>query len=152
MSNRGLHNFLTEIYSGATKQDIDTRINIELAKIKKAFFSPKLSSYNRKKYITKLCFIVLSGIRVCFGLPQIIDLIDSKKINMQRIGWMAAVIICGNDSNQINELMPSIEKHLADSKNENGINFTLSAISSIGGSELAEHFGPAIAEIAISTN
>lgn len=152
MSNRGLHNFLTEIYSGSTKQDIDIRINVELAKIKKAFFSPKLSPYNRKKYITKLCFIVLSGVQVCFGLPQIIDLIDSKKISAQRIGWMAAVIICGNDSNQVNELMPLIKRHLSDSKNENGINFTLSAISSIGSPELAESFGPTIAEIALSTS
>ncbi|OHS95106.1 hypothetical protein TRFO_38680 [Tritrichomonas foetus] len=154
MSNRGLHNFLTEVYAGATKAQSDGRIKIELAKIKKAFLSPKLSSYNRKKYISKLCFIVLSGCQVCFGLPQILDLIESKKISMQRVGWMAAVIVCGNDSEQIHELIPVIKRHLSinsdGAKNENCINFTLAALSSIGGLELAEAVGPIIAEIAIS--
>lgn len=150
-NNRGLNNFLTEIYSGSTKEEIETRIYVELAKIKKAFFSPKLSSKNRKKYVTKLCFIVLSGKQVSFGLPQIIELIESKKISMQRVGWMAAVILSGSDADQINELIPTIDKTLENTKNEIGVNFALCAISSIGGSKLAESFGPTIVDFALST-
>ena len=150
MSTRGLHNFLTEVYSGTTASQISARINVELAKIKKAFLSSKLSSHNRKKYITKLCFIVLSGCHVSFGAQQVLELIRSRKNSMQKVGWMAAAVVCGNDNEQISQLVPFIKKQLLDVKNENGMNLALSAVASIGGVELAEAFGPTIADIVIS--
>lgn len=150
MNIRGLHNFISEVLSPPTQELQDERINVELLKIKRAFINPKLKAYNRKKYVAKLCFIALQGHQVSFGLPQILDLVSSKKTSEKRIGWMAAVIICGNDPEQVKQLIPEMKNNLADIKSDIHVCFTLSAISSIGGIDIVENLDSIVYNIALT--
>lgn len=152
MNIRGLHNFLTEVSLATSKQQVNERINIELFKIKKSFGSSKISSYDRKKYIAKLCFIILTGKRIDFGFQQVIDLLGSKKTSFQRIGWMATSVFCGNDEDKIKFFIPEIKKQLYNKKDENGICLALSAISSICNEELADSISSIVTEIAFDIN
>jgi hypothetical protein len=150
MNSRGLHNFLSQIYKSPNIAQSFNRMFLELYKIKKAFLSPRLSSKDRRKYIAKLCFIVLSGYSVNFGLPQIRDLVSARKISEQRIGWMAAVIVCGSDPEQVQTLMHDIKRQILEPTSDFSICFALTTAASFGGAGVADAIGPIVAELAVA--
>lgn len=151
MEIRGLRNFITEVNDPDSKIMPSDRIQLELVKIKQYFIKNKNSAYDRKKYIAKLCFISMAGYQVTFGFPQIVELVRAHKASEQRIGWMAAVVLCGNDPDLIQDLIPEMKKQLQRrKKKELRLALVLSAIGCIGGPILADQLGPNVADLAIS--
>lgn len=152
MKIKGLHNFITEVNDPKLAISPEDRIQNELFKIKKSFIKKSKKMYLTKKGVAKLCYIELYGCHVTFGFPQIQSLIKSRDSSDNFFGWIATVIIIGNNSALLNELIPEMRRYLVQSSNDLGICFVLNAISSIKSTELAESIGPSIADIVIQSN
>ena len=96
---RGLNNFITDLRNAKSKEEESSRIEVELAKIRKKFnpgggtklapdgSNPSLSSYQRKKYIWKLVYIHVLGYEVDFGHAEVLALVRSKKYGEKNVGY-----------------------------------------------------------------
>ena len=149
MGGKGLKKFLREVFDGSSTGQSNTRIIAELVKIKKVFLSTKIKPYTRWKCIVKLCFIVLWGHPVNFGLNHILTLINSQKIREKRGGWMAAcIMLSAEQESVIEQLIPCLRDQLDDS-NDQVRRVALNAVSGLGGEALIDAVGPTIAEMAV---
>ena len=62
---RGLKNFINELRQCESREDERTRVDAELGNIRLKFTqSSNLSSYQKKKYCWKLCYIHMLGYEV----------------------------------------------------------------------------------------
>ncbi|OHT04905.1 hypothetical protein TRFO_27525 [Tritrichomonas foetus] len=152
MKIKGLIHFINEVNDSKASPCPYNRIQLELMKIKKSFLKKKMKMYSTKKCIAKLCYIELFGCHVTFGFQQIKSLLKSRDLSDNFFGWLATIILIGNDRNLIKELIPEMRRFLTSTGNEMGICFTLNAISAIECSELADSIGPSIADIVILPN
>lgn len=65
---RGLHNFILDIRNSPSKEEERIRVDKELANIRAKFSSSStLNSYQKKKYVWKLCYIFMLGYEVDYG-------------------------------------------------------------------------------------
>jgi len=106
---RGLNNFISDLRNSKSKTEESSRIEIELAKIRKKFnpgdaklssdgSNPALSSYQRKKYVWKLVYIHVLGYDVDFGHAEVLALVRSKKYSEKMVGYTAlSLLLRGSD-------------------------------------------------------
>ena len=91
---RGLHNFISDIRNSANKDEERGRIDKELANIRQKFVtSATLTSYQKKKYIWKMCYIYMLGYDIDFGHFEFISLISSSKYQEKAVGYMAVSLL-----------------------------------------------------------
>lgn len=110
----------------------------ELANIRAKFTASKpLSAYDRKKYVWKLVYIHILGYEVDFGHDQVINLVSSSTFQEKTVGYLAAAVLLKNTDEQIRLVVQSIRNDLTAPRDETQC-LALSAISNIGGPELAE--------------
>jgi AP-2 complex subunit alpha len=94
MSNRGLHNFISDIRNATSKEEERIRVGQELANIRFKFTtSANLNSSQKTKYIRKLCYISMLGYEVDLGHLEIISLLSSTKFQEKSVGYMAVSIL-----------------------------------------------------------
>ena len=91
---RGLQNFISEIKACQNKDDERARVDKELANIRQKFAaSSSLNSYQKKKYVWKMCYIYMLGYDIVFGHIELISLLSSSKFQEKSVGYMGVALL-----------------------------------------------------------
>lgn len=135
---RGLHNFISDIRNAKSKDEERMRVDKELANIRNKFANPaNLGSYEKKKYVWKMCYIYMLGYDVDFGHVEFISLLSSTKYQEKSVGYMAFSMMFrpGDElmTLAVNSMRNDIVGHA-----HHGQTLALAAVSNIGGNDLAE--------------
>ena len=110
---RGLVNFISDIRDAKSKEDERTRIDKELGNIRLKFSSSAtLSSYQKKKYVWKMCYIYMLGYDVDFGHSEFISIIGSQKYQEKAVGYMAIALMIKPGDDLLNLVINSIRNDL----------------------------------------
>jgi AP-2 complex subunit alpha len=121
---RGLNNFITDLRNAKSKEEESSRVEVELAKIRKKFnpgggtklapdgSNPSLSSYQRKKYIWKLVYIHVLGYEVDFGHAEVLALVRSKKYGEKSVGYVALSLLLRGSDPVMGGVIDTIKKDL----------------------------------------
>ncbi|KAL7433150.1 hypothetical protein ACHAXM_004526 [Skeletonema potamos] len=121
---RGLNNFITDLRNAKSKEEESSRVEVELAKIRKKFnpgggtklapdgSNPSLSSYQRKKYIWKLVYIHVLGYEVDFGHAEVLALVRSKKYGEKNVGYVALSLLLRGSDPVMGSVIETIKKDL----------------------------------------
>ena len=110
---RGLRNFISEIRKCASKEQERTRVDAELGNIRLKFATGgSLSSYQKKKYIWKLCYIHMLGHEVDFGHMELISLMSSSKYSEKSVGYMACSLLMGDNEELLKLVLNSMRNDL----------------------------------------
>lgn len=149
---RGLQNFISDIRNAPTKEEERIRVDQELANIRLKFStSLNLNSYQKKKYIWKMCYIYMLGYEVDFGHLEIISLLSSCKFQEKSVGYMAVSLLVKPGD----ELMTLVVNSMRNDIIGNlyfGTTLALCAIANIGGNDLAESVCPDIQKLIMNPN
>ena len=82
-------------------------MDAELGNIRLKFSqSSNLSSYQKRKYCWKLCYIHMLGYDVDFGHTEIITLISSSKYSEKSVGYMSAGLLLSHDEELLGTRSP----------------------------------------------
>ena len=120
---RGLNNFISDLRNAKSKEEESNRIEVELAKIRQKFnpgdaklasdgSNPKLSSYERKKYVWKLAYIHVLGYDVDFGHAEVVSLVRSKKFNEKTVGYVALSLLLRGSDSVMSSIIDTMKKDL----------------------------------------
>ena len=91
---RGLQNFISDIRNCQSKEEERDRVEKELANIRQKFVaSSSLSSYQKKKYVWKMCYIFMLGYDIDFGHIEVISLLSSSKFQEKSVGYMGVSLL-----------------------------------------------------------
>ena len=135
---RGLHNFISEIRAASSKDDERSRVDKELANIRHKFSATaNLSSYQKKKYVWKMCYISMLGYDVDFGHMEFISLLSSTKFQEKSVGYMAVSLLLRPTDEMMTLVVNSMRNDLI-GPYQHGKTLALAALSNIGGVDLAE--------------
>ena len=135
---RGLSNFISEIRSCKNKQDERVRVDAELGNIRGKFsVTANLTSYQKKKYVWKLCYIHMLGYDVDFGHLEFISLMASSKYTEKSVGYMAISLMLKPGDELMTLVVNSMRNDII-GQTHFGQTLGLSAVSNIGGADLAE--------------
>lgn len=135
---RGLHNFISEIRASTSKEDESYRVDKELANIRHKFSATaNLSSYQKKKYIWKMCYIAMLGYDVDFGHMEFISLLGSTKFQEKSVGYMAVSLLLRPTDEMMTLVVNSMRNDVI-GPHHYGKTLALAALSNIGGFDLAE--------------
>lgn len=135
---RGLSNFIAEIRACATTQEEQVRVDAELGNIRGKFSdTSKLTSYQKKKYIWKMCYIHMLGYDVDFGHVEFISLMASQKYSEKSVGYLAISLMLKPGDELMTLVINSIRNDVV-GQLDFGQSLGLSAVANIGGMELSE--------------
>jgi len=138
MQPRGLHNFISEIRNSKSKEEETQRVDKELANIRQKFSTTaNLSSYDKKKYIWKLCYIYMLGYEVEFGHVEFISLLSSTKYQEKSVGYMAFSMMFRPGDELMSLGVNSMRNDLV-GPYLHGQTLALAAVSNMGGTDLAQ--------------
>ena len=135
--------------AGKTKEQEQQRVDKELANVRKAFTSGKLSSYDRKKYVWKLVYVNMLGYDVDFGHMEMISLVSCPTYSEKLVGYVSVAVMLKNTDEQITLVVQAIKNDLASTQDPIQ-SLALCAIANIGGKELAETVAPDVQRILYS--
>lgn len=150
---RGLHNFISDIRNSSGKDNERRRVDDELAKIRSKFSeSAAMTSYDKKKYILKMCYIFLLGYEVDFGHMQFISLLSSTKFSEKAVGYLAISLMVRPGDQLFTLLINSVTNDLL---NHSKIHYfikclALNAVANINGPELSQALGQQIQPLIVS--
>jgi AP-2 complex subunit alpha len=134
----GLHNFIKDIRDVKSKEEERVRVDKELGNIRKKFAqSSSLTSYQKKKYVWKMCYIYMLGYEVDFGHMEFISLLSSTKFQEKSVGYMAVALFLKPGDELMTLVINSIRNDIVGRLNF-GQTLALSAVSNVGGTDLAE--------------
>ena len=120
------------------------RIDVELANIRKKFAaSANLTSYQKKKYVWKMCYIYMLGYEVDFGHIEMISLLSSTKFQEKSVGYMAVSLLLKPTDELITLVVNSMRNDLIGQVHY-GQTLALAAIANIGGGDVGEALAPDI--------
>ncbi|KIM32693.1 hypothetical protein M408DRAFT_185378 [Serendipita vermifera MAFF 305830] len=148
-SMRGLTQFIADIRACRVKELEEKRINKEMANIRRQFKDPQLSSYQRKKYVSKLIFVYILGYKVDVGHFEAANLVTSNKYTEKQIGYLAMTLMLHEHSELLLMVVNSIKKDLEENNEYNNC-LALHAIANVGSNEMAETLGPSVHRLLIS--
>jgi len=135
---RGLHNFISEIRNATSKEEERSRVDKELGNIRQKFStSAQLSSYHKKKYVWKMCYIYMLGYEVDFGHLEFISLLGSTNFTEKSVGYMAVALLLRPGDELMTLVINSMRNDIV-GPYLHGKMLALAAVSNIGGSDLAE--------------
>lgn len=147
---RGLYNFISDIRNSKSKDDERMRVDKELANIRNKFSNPaNLSSYDKKKYVWKLCYIYMLGYDVDFGHVEFISLLSSTKYSEKSVGYMAFSMMFRPGDELMTLAVNSMRNDIVGHYNH-GQTLALAAVSNIGGNDLAEALASDVQRLIIS--
>ena len=129
---RGLHNFISEIRNAKSKDEERSRVDQELANIRQKFSATaNLSSYQKKKYVWKMCYIYMLGYDIDFGHLEFISLLSSTKFQEKSVGYMAFSMMLKPGDELMTLVVNSMRNDVV-GQLHHGQTLALSAISNIG--------------------
>jgi len=124
-------------------------VDKELANVRKAFTSGKMTPYDRKKYVWKLVYVNMLGYDVDFGHMEMIALVSSATYAEKLVGYLATALMLRNTDEQITLVVQAIKNDLQSTQDPIQ-SLALCAIANIGGKELAETVAPDVQRILFS--
>ena len=135
---RGLFNFIAEIRNTKSKEEELARVDKELGNIRSKFSaSSTLSSYQKKKYVWKMCYIFMLGYEVDFGHLEFISLLGSSNFTEKSVGYMAVSLLLRPGDDLITLVVNCIHNDLV-GREPGAKCLALAAVANIGGNDLAE--------------
>jgi AP-2 complex subunit alpha len=138
---RGLQNFISEIKSCQSKDDERARVDKELANIRQKFAaSSSLNSYQKKKYVWKMCYIYMLGYDIDFGHIELISLLSSSKFQEKSVGYMGVALLLKPEDEMMNLVVTSIKNDLL-GHSDFGKTLALAVVGNFGGMDFAEALG-----------
>eukprot|EP01041_Mallomonas_annulata_P010092 gene10092-21027_t len=148
---RGLHNFISDIRNAASKDDERVRIDKELGNIRQKFAaSANLSSYQKKKYVWKMCYIYMLGYDIDFGHMEMISLLSSTKFQEKSVGYMAISLLLRPGDEMMTLVVNSMRNDIV-GQLQHGQTLALSSIANIGNIDLAEALSPDVKKLLMDT-
>lgn len=124
-------------------------MNKELANIRQKFREGKMTSYDKKKYVSKLLYIYIMGYDLDFGHLEAVNLISGTKFSEKQVGYLAVTLFFHEEHELLHLVMNSIRKDLLD-QNELNNCLALHAIANVGGRTMGESFGAEVHKLLIS--
>jgi len=115
MSNmRGLTMFISDIRSCSNKEAEEKRVLKELSRIRTKLSAPKKPTlgFDMKKYTWKLLYIHMLGYEVDFGHAESVSLISSSKHQDKYTGYVAASILLGEKSPELQLIVSAVRMDL----------------------------------------
>ncbi|EFC38249.1 predicted protein [Naegleria gruberi] len=150
MDMRGLSVFISDIRKSTTKEEEQSKVEKELAKIRGKFKNGgALKGYDRKKYICKLLYIYMLGYEIEFGHIEAVNLLASPNYSEKHMGYLACSLLL-NENHEMVTLITQCMKNDLNSKNPNDQCLALTAIANIGGKEQAEALAHDVQKLLIS--
>lgn len=147
---RGLYHFIAEIRDAKSKDEERKRVDKELGNVRQKFAnSATLSSYQKKKYVAKLCYIYMLGYEVDFGHLEFISLMSSTKFTEKAIGYMAVQLFLKTGDEMMTLVINSMRNDIV-SPIHFGKTLALSTVSNIGGLDLAEALASDVQKLVVS--
>ena len=138
---RGLVNFISDIRHVKSKDEERKRIDKELGNIRLKFSQGStLSSYQKKKYVWKMCYIYMLGYEIDFGHAEFISIIGSQKYQDKAVGYMAIALMIKPGDELLTLVINSI-RHDLNSNNNPAQCLALAVVANLGGVDLAESLG-----------
>ncbi len=135
---RGLHNFISDIRNSKSKDEERMRVDKELANIRNKFSTPaNLTSYDKKKYVWKLCYIYMLGYEIDFGHVEFISLLSSTKFQEKSVGYMAFSMMFRPGDELMTLAVNSMRNDIV-GRVHYGQTLALAAVSNMGGTDLAD--------------
>ena len=149
---RGLHNFISDIRNAPNKEEERIRVDKELANIRLKFTSSSsLNSYQKKKYVWKMCYIYMLGYEVDFGHMEIISLLSSTKFQEKSVGYMGVALLVKPGDELMTLVVNSMRNDIVGGLYY-GANLALAAVANIGGNDLAESICADVARLITNPN
>jgi AP-2 complex subunit alpha len=127
----------THFLAGKTRDQEQQRVDKELANVRLAFTSGRMSPYDKKKYVWKLVYINMMGYDVDFGHMEMISLVSAPSYAEKLVGYMSTAVMLRNTDPQITLVVQAIKQDLESTQDPIQC-LALCAIANIGGKELAE--------------
>lgn len=127
---RGLSLFIGDVRNCQSKDQEQTVVQRELAKIRQKFFKGSVSSYDRKKYVWKLIYAFILGYNIDFGHLEAVSLINQTKFSEKTTGYIAIGIML-NEKTDFGMFYNCIETIKQDLVSGNEV-FEALAISTLG--------------------
>lgn len=149
---RGLHNFIADIRNAPNLDEERIRIDKELANIRAKFVSSSnLNSYQKKKYVWKICYIYMLGYEIDFGIMEVISLLSSTNFSEKSVGYMGVSLLIKPGDEMMTLVVNSMRNDLIGNIHH-GVTLSLAAIANIGGNDLAEALGPDVQRLITHPN
>lgn len=147
---RGLYNFISDIRNSKSKEEEMSRVDKELANIRLKFSATaNLTSYDKKKYVWKLCYIYMLGYEVDFGHVEFISLLSSSKYQEKSVGYMAFSMMFRPGDELMTLAVNSMRNDIV-GQVHHAQTLALSAVSNMGGNDLAEALAADVQRLIIS--
>lgn len=147
---RGLHNFISEIRNAKSREEERSRVDQELANIRLKFSAAaNLSSYQKKKYVWKMCYIYMLGYDVDFGHLEFISLLSSTKFQEKSVGYMALSMMLRPGDELMTLVVNSMRNDII-GQIHHGQTLALAAVSNVGGTDLAEALSGDVQRLIVS--
>lgn len=135
---RGLFNFIAEIRNTKSKEEEHSRVDKELGNIRQKFSnSSTLSSYQKKKYVWKMCYIYMLGYEVDFGHLECISLLSSSNYQEKSVGYMAVALLLRPGDDLMTLVVNSMRNDII-GRDVSAKCLALATVSNVGGNDLAE--------------
>jgi AP-2 complex subunit alpha len=147
---RGLQNFISDIRNCESKEEERARVDKELANIRQKFAaSSSLNSYQKKKYVWKMCYIYMLGYDIDFGHIEIISLLSSTKFQEKSVGYMGVALLLKPGDEMLNLVFTSIKNDLNGPFNF-GQTLAMAAIGNLGGIDFYDAVGADIERLLVN--
>ncbi|EGR33264.1 hypothetical protein IMG5_057290 [Ichthyophthirius multifiliis] len=152
----GLLQFIKDIRQCKNKEQEQSLVAKELAKIRNKFENKGISGYQRKKYVWKMLYMYILGYEIDFGHFQAANLINSSKFSEKYTGYIATGILVKdsvkdsqNGDSQIYKAISQAIKQDLQSTNEINQCLAISMIGALAPRELTEQLDSEIIRLAL---
>lgn len=144
---RGLHNFINEIRNAKSMDEERERVDKELGNIRSKFSnSSSLTSYQRKKYVWKMCYIFMLGYEIDFGHVEFISLIGAQNYAEKSVGYMAVALMLKPGDKMMTLVVNSVRNDVTTPYLHSQC-LALSLIANLGGHEFADTVAQDVAKL-----
>ena len=130
---------------GANREEEQSRVDKELANIRKHFAGSRETAYDRKKYTWKLIYIFMLGYEVDFGMEQVKKLLGGATFAEKVAGYMAVSVLVGQQDESMGAVCAAIREDLR-SPLDSVQCMALSAIANKGGKRMGAALAPDVRE------
>ncbi len=95
--NKSLKEFIKTVVEIKSKQEEDKLVVENLEKLKQDILNSQNSNSKKMEHVIKLLYSEMLGHNVQFGNFSIISMIESKKLEVKRLGYLAATLLLDNE-------------------------------------------------------
>ena len=152
-SFRGLVNFISDIRKTQSKEDERSRVYKEMANIRQKFTQTgkKLTSYDNKKYVVKMCYMWMLGYEVDFGHMEVINLISGLKLSEKAIGYFATTLLIHQNDDLMKLIVNGVRNDLT--RGDSNVKaLAMACIANTGFKQLSEVVRPDVYRLLIGNS